>query len=132
MTKQLAQFIARSGLGTFDETGTSGDIFIGTIPDQPDVAIAIFPTGGSAADLSEYNVGSYQLMIRTVPNDPRGGETTAQSIVDSLNGFNSDYFVDGGNWIVGVEAKQTIPNNIGQDEKSRFEYSQNFIIEYQK
>jgi hypothetical protein len=133
MTKQLAVFLARSGFGVFDETGTTGNIFIETIPEQPDVALAIFSTGGPGNDpLDEYIRLSFQIIIRTIPHDPRAGALLAQQIVDALNGFNSDYLADGGNYIYDTTAQQSGPNNIGRDQNNRFEYSQNFIIEYLK
>lgn len=133
ITKELALFLARSGLGTFDETGTTGNIFIETIPNKPDEAIAIFSTGGTAADpKNEYVKGSYQILIRTIRDDPRAGSTTAQQIIDLLNGFNSDYLTAGGHWIFDCQSIQTIPSNIGRDENNRFEFSQNFYIEYKR
>jgi Bacteriophage minor capsid protein len=133
ITKQIALFLARSGFGNFDEAGTSGNIFIQTIPDQPDVALAIFSHGGPGNDpMDEYIRINFQIIIRTIPNDPRAGEVLAQQIVDALNGFNSDYLTAGGNWVFDTSALQSGPNNIGRDQKNRFEYSQNFMIEYKK
>jgi hypothetical protein len=133
ITKQIAKFLSRSGVGNFDENGTTGNVYIGTIPEKPDAAVAIFPTGGPGNDpLDEYTRVNFQVIIRTIPHDPRTGETLAQQVIDALNGFNSDYLTDGGNWVFDTTALQSGPNNIGRDPNNRFEYSQNFTIEYLK
>jgi Bacteriophage minor capsid protein len=131
LSKQVAEHLDANGFGTFDETGVSGNIFINTIPDQPHEAVAIFTTGGPGSDpKNTYGRSNIQVLIRTIPNDPRGGETKATGIIRSLNGFNSDYLTPGGNYVVDVTAIQSGPSQIGQDQNGRFEYSQNFTIEY--
>lgn len=133
LSKQMALFLDAKGFGTFDESGLTGNIFINTIPAQPDEALAIFTTGGPGSDpRNEYGRANIQLLIRTIPNDPRAGETKATGIINALNGFNSDYLVAGGDYIVDVSAIQSAPSNIGRDPNNRFEYSQNFTIEYLK
>lgn len=133
MSKQLALFLQTKGFGTFNESGVGGNIFINTLPDQPDAAVGIFTTGGPGSDrLNRYGKDALQILIRTVPYDPRVGETKARQIIESLNGYNSGFLVNGGDYIVDVEAVQSGPSGIGKDAKNRFEYSQNFIIEYVK
>ena len=134
ITKQVALYLDEMGLGRFDESGMTGNIFINSIPDTPAVAIAIFSTGGPGADPRNiYTRAAVQVLIRTVKNDPRAGEVTAQKTIDVLNGFSSDFLVDGvGNYIIDVQAVQAGPSQVGKDQVGRFEYSQNFIIEYLK
>jgi hypothetical protein len=131
LSKQVAMFLQAEGFGTFDESGVSGNIFINTIPDQPNESLAIFTTGGPGSDpRNNYGRSNIQVLIRTIPNDPRAGETKATGIIRSLNGFNSDYLTPDGNYIVDVTAIQSGPSQIGQDQNGRFEYSQNFLFEY--
>lgn len=133
ISEQIAVFLDQKGFGKFDKSGIAGNIFINAIPENPDESLAIFTTGGPESDpLNQYGYSSIQILIRTIPNDPRAGEPKARQIVDALNGFNSDYMAPGGNYIIDVSAVQSGPNNIGMDRNNRFEYSQNFIIEYQK
>lgn len=131
LSKQVAMFLDAEGFGTFDESGVSGNIFINVIPDQPNEALAIFTTGGPGMDPeNQYGRSNIQILIRTVPQDPRGGETKATGIIRALNGFDSDYLTPGGNYIINVDAIQSGPSQIGRDPNNRFEYSQNFTFEY--
>jgi hypothetical protein len=133
LSQQIAIFLHNRGIGVFDPSGASGNIFINTIPNHPDESIGIYTTGGPGTDpKNEYGVHRVQLLIRTIPNDPRRGEKSAREVIEAINGFNSDYLADGGHYIIDAIANESGPNNIGQDKKSRFEYSQNFIIEYTK
>lgn len=131
LSEQVAEFLDANGYGIFDKTGVSGNIFINVIPDQPNEAVAIFTTGGPGSDpRNEYGRSNIQILIRTIPQDPRDGETKATGIIRALNGFNSDYLTPGGNFIVNVTAIQSGPSQIGRDPNNRFEYSQNFTFEY--
>lgn len=133
ITKEIAVFLSEIGIGTFDETGLTGDIFINALPDQPDESISIYSTGGMASDQKrEYDRVSIQVLIRSIPNNAKAAEEKAQAVIDVMAGFNSDYFADGGHYIFDTSALQAGPNNIGPDENRRFEFSQNFVVEYQK
>lgn len=133
MTEQIAIFLNNYGVGTFDPNGMSGNIFIHHLPDAPDESIAIYTTGGPGADpFGEYGRMSFQIMIRSIPNDPRLAEIKAQRIIDLLSGFNSGWMATGGNFVINTTAIQSGPSGIGPDQKHRFEFSQNFIIEYVK
>lgn len=133
LTRQIAIYLSNRGIGRFEEGGTGGNIFINAMPAQPNEAIAIFATGGPTIDpRNEYANRAIQVLIRTAANDPRPGETMAQSVIDALKGFNTGYLAAGGNYIVDIEASQDGPNNIGQDENGRYEFSQNFIVQLRK
>lgn len=133
LTKEVALFLHGQNLLKFDESGLTGNTFIQSLPDQPNESVAIFSTGGPEADRENvYGYSTIQILIRTIPHDPRLGEEKAQSIIDALNGFNSEQLVIGGHYIVDLYALQSAPNNIGKDENDRYEYSQNFMIEYLK
>jgi hypothetical protein len=133
LSEQIAWFLHDNGFGMYDKDGVAGSIFLNTIPDQPDEAIGIFTTGGPGADPNGvYGRSAIQLLIRSIPNDPRAGESKAMAVVNSLHGFNSDFLAGGGSYIIDTTAQQTGANNIGADENNRVEYSQNFIFEYVK
>ena len=133
LTKQIAVFLSNHGIGRFEEGGSGGNIFINSMPSAPNEAIAIFATGGPEIDRrNEYAGRAIQVLIRTVPNDPRPGETMSQAVIDLLKGFNGGYLAAGGNYIVDIAAQQDGPNNIGTDENGRYEFSQNFIVEMVK
>lgn len=133
LTRQIAIFLNDHGIGRFEEFGTGGNIFINAMPSSPSEAIAIFATGGPSIDpRNEYAARAIQILIRTGSTDPRPGETMAQAVIDVLKGFNGGYLADGGNYIIDIEASQDGPNNIGQDDNRRYEFSQNFIVQIVK
>lgn len=133
LSKQIALFLDANGLGSFDETGVAGNIFMNTLPAQPDECLAIFTTGGPQPDpRNEYRMVNIQIVIRTLAQDPRNGETNANTLVDLLNGYNGQVLTPGGNLIIDTSAIQSGPNNIGQDQNGRFEFSQNFTFEFKK
>lgn len=128
---QVARFLQANGFGIYKESGVGGNIFSQTSPAAPDESISIYTQGGPPRDRTgTYNIVAVQILIRTKPKDPRDGETLANRIVEALNGYSSKQLIAGGNYIIDTEAVQSYANNIGQDENGRFEYSQNFLIEY--
>lgn len=133
ITEQIAVFLDANNVGIYDPEGLTGDIFIQSLPDQPDEAMAIYSSGGPEADpRGEYGRLIFQILIRSIPNDPRMAEAKTQKIIDLLSGFNADHLTLGGNYIINTIGVQSGPAGIGPDPKHRFEFSQNFIIEYVK
>lgn len=133
LSEQVAFFIHTQRLGVYDPKGLTGNVFLQSMPAAPAEAIGVFTTGGPSPDRrGEYGLAAVQVLIRTIPGDPRKGEVTANALVDALNGFSGGPLAAGGDYIFDTEAIQGAANNIGQDEDRRYEFSQNFIIEYIK
>lgn len=128
LAAQLAQYLDDEGVGVFDETGATGNIFIETLPDSPDEAIGIYSTGGPTPEgRHPYDNQTLQIIVRGT-QDPRTAQATAQQIYDLLHTFRDAAFVDGGVWVVGCHAMQSGPAHIGQDESRRHEYSLNIRL----
>jgi len=130
LTQQVAHYLDDNSIGVFDESGATGDIFIATMPDKPDEAIAIYPTGGYKAEgtrLSRAGLPTVTILVRG-DRDPRTAEDRAQLIYDLLEGFHADSFVSGGYYIIDCRGIQSGPNHIGQDENLRHRYSLNFLL----
>lgn len=128
LTEQVGRFLEEQGFGSYD---TNTNIFNNRFPDKPDKAIAIYPGAMGAADpKNEYGLASIQILIRTEPYKTTEGENRAARIIRLLNGFNGDYLVPGGFYIVNITAIQSSPAGIGADTANRYEFSQNFQIEY--
>lgn len=129
--KEIAQYLHDIGLVTFDETGVTGDVFIGTMPDDPDECVAIYQNAGTPADpKNQYRQPAIQFIVRSINGDQRNAMTRAQSILDALNGFNSQPFVVGGKHVIDCTAQQSAPAGIGTDQNNRHEFSFNFLIQY--
>lgn len=128
LTEQVGRFLEEQGFGNYD---TNTTIFNNRFPDKPDKAIAIYPGSIGIADpKNEYGMAAIQLLIRTEPYKSTEGEKRTRDIIRLLNGFNSDYLVPGGFFIVNITAIQSSPASIGADTANRYEFSQNFQIEY--
>lgn len=125
---EIAEYLTASGVGVFDASGVSGDIFLYTLPDTPDECVMIRTTGGSAADgkiATDYP--SVQVIVRGT-QDPRGAEARAQGIYNLLHGFHAAAFNAGGSYIVNCTGAQSGPAHIGQDSNRRHEFSLNFRL----
>ena len=128
LSEQVGRFLEYQGFGSYD---TNTTIFINRSPDKPDESIAIYPGALGVADpKNEYGMASLQLLIRTAPYQSLAVEKKAREIIMALNGFNSDYLVPGGFYIINITALQSSPAGIGADASNRYEFSQNFQIEY--
>ncbi len=128
LVAEIAEYLAVSGVGVFDSSGVSGDIFLFTLPESPHECIMIRATGGGAADgkiATDYP--SVQIIVRGTEN-PRRAEALAQSIYDLLHGFHAASLKSGGAYIVNCTGAQSGPVHIGQDSNRRHEFSLNFRL----
>lgn len=125
---EIAEYLTASGIGVFDASGVSGDIFLFALPDSPHECIMIRTTGGGAADgkiATDYP--SVQIIVRGTEY-PSGAEARAQAIYDLLHGFHAATFKAGGAYIVNCTGAQSGPVHIGQDSNRRHEFSLNFRL----
>lgn len=123
---EVAKYLQTLGVGSFDETGVGGDIFIESLPAAPDEAIALYSTAGLQADgRNPYDYPGLQLIVRGTQN-PMPARQRAQEIYDLLHGFHGKSFITDGTWVVNCLGTQSGPVHIGQDANRRHEYSLNF------
>jgi len=129
LIEEVARYLSQQGIGTFDPEGLGGDIFLGVLPNQPDEAIALYPTGGQGANSKlGYDLPTFQILVRG-DQDIRTGYAIAQMIYNTLHGFRSKTFVPGGQWIVSCLGLQSAPVHLGPDANRRHEFSLNFIVD---
>lgn len=129
---EIMQYLADQGIGIYDPTGATGNIFMGVLPQSPDQVIAVTPTGGNPSSMKcQYDSPSVQVVVRGTA-DPRTGYSKALDVYGVMHGFGSKPFVSGGHWVVMCEGVQSDPASLGPDENNRFRYSLNFIIEIQR
>jgi hypothetical protein len=128
ITDELAQYLNDQGLGLFDPTGATGDIFLETMPDVPDDAVAIYATAGLPPDVRT-SIGrpSVQIVVRG-GRDPRDAAGRAAQIFTALHKLHAMTFVPGGTWVMLCAAKQSQPIGLGPDENRRYEFSINFSL----
>lgn len=132
LEQQIAEYLDTQGLGTFDDTGITGDIFISSLPTTPDSCIAIYARGGLAGDDKlEYDMPTIQIIVRGTQN-PLAADTLSESIYEALHGFHHDRFTAGGYYIVNCVGVQSAPIHIGVDDNRRHEFSLNFQLDIMK
>ncbi len=125
----LARYLETHGFGTYQPTGAGGTIFVGKLPQQPDVCLAIFPTGGFVASIKDgYDFPTIQVRVRGAPHDYRATEARAQAAYNQLQGLKQ-HKLSNGILIVRMQGMQSAPNYIAPDERERPEFSINYMLE---
>nr|WSX48892.1 minor capsid protein [Streptomyces sp. NBC_00974] len=117
----LARHLAAQGLGVYDPTGASGDIFLEAMPSTPDVCIrlAIYDDGAESDSQLGYDEVPVQAKVRGT-TDPRTSRQRAQAIRDELHGLGETTLPDG-TYLLLSRANQAVAG-IGTDENRRHEH----------
>ena len=118
---------------TYDDVGTSGNLFKESLPPSPDFAVMVESSGGYPKDMrnTEYTLSTIRLIVRGTQNVDQASQT-AHDIITLIGTFASGYFVPGGLRIVSCQAVQGYPINIGRDDEGRHRFSLNFEVEVQE
>lgn len=128
LVAEIGNYLHMQGIGIFDATGATGDIYILTQPSTPDNCIAIYPRGGPPSDSKlGYDMVSVEILIRG--NLAVDTFERAQRIYNLMHGMKDKFFMSLGFYVVNCMADQSAPNYIGKDDNKRFEFSLNFTIE---
>lgn len=124
----LARYLDAQHAGlTWDDTSDTGNVFVETMPQTPDTAVALFGYGGPEPDSKlGYDTPSVQVRVRG-GRDPRTSRTLAQEIYDLLHGLGITTLPDG-TVLISCEAIQS-PTTLGQDGNQRHEHVVNFRCE---
>lgn len=128
----LARHLASLGLLVFDETGATGDTFIGMMPAAPDTAVAISPAGGNPTNSHDgYDEPLVQIRTRGPAHDPRPAYLRCRDLYDAVVGLHAVTLDFGGPdevFVIRTVAVQSDPAPIGPDDNNRAEYVQNFAF----
>jgi len=123
----LARLLDDRGHATYDPTGTSGDLFIESMPPTPDAAVGLWLYDGGEQDArNAYDTVRLQVRTRGGP-DPRTSRTRAQAIYSELHGLAGVELADG-TWLVLAAAIGT-PAPMGPDSNGRHEHVVNFALD---
>lgn len=123
----VAAYLEDSGIGT-----VGSGVFVDTLPDTPVHCTAVFTTGGITFDYSSVLPYDHPtIQIRTRHSSAASGYAIMQDIYSALQGRSSFTLpatpVGDSVFVVGVQALQTEPTNIGRDEDGRAEWTQNYV-----
>lgn len=124
----IAQLLDTTGHATYDPTGTTGDLFIESMPSAPDAAVGLWLyDGGDAPDtLNAYDTPRLQVRVRGGP-DPRVSRRRAQDIYSELHGLAGVELPDG-TWLILAAACGTV-GAMGPDSAGRHEHVVNFDLD---
>jgi len=124
--------LQEKSLGVYAPTATGGTLFLGQLPDGPDLAVALALYAGPEADARlGYDDLRLQFRIRGPAADYRTGKAHAQRVYDELHGMPSRYLA-GGTWMVDLVGLQSGPITLGPDEHHRPEWTLNFRSELRR
>lgn len=123
----LALLLESLGLLSYDETGTAGDTFVGTMPPTPDQAVSLtaYDAGPQNAAIA-YDAILVQVRVRGT-TDPRVSYARAYDVYDALNGLSDTALPDGTPVII---CTATAPSPMGPDGTGRHEHVVRVSVEY--
>ena len=129
VAKHLTRTGGITGL-TFTETAIGGNVFIGSMPSAPDVAVAILPQpGGPQLTSAPTDLPAFQILVRGAVDDFLGPETMAAEIVADLTCLDGVWLDQDGDdevWLIGMTAAQSTAAHTGLDPNRRHEFYANF------
>lgn len=132
VTEEFAKLLAQLQLGVYDDVGTTGDVFLGRLPPQPDAATAVARYGAGESDSRlPYDTINLQFRIRGASTDYRAAEARAQAVYDALHGLASRT-LPGGTWLALCVGLQGGPIDIGLDDHDRPEWTVNMRVELER
>lgn len=112
----------------WDPAGTTGNVFLAHMPDQPDVAVTIMAAGGRRqATKGAYDLPGVQLLVRHTA--PHTGLDLAQAIYDQLACLDHVTLAAAtadAVFVHGLTPQQSGPIPMGLDAARRYEWSLNF------
>ena len=118
LLEDVGNYLATQGLGLSEGT----NLFLGTLPDQPDDAVALYETGGGAPSLVDStDTPSWQVRVRNT--DYATGRSMIETIWNALHGLTAVAL--GGTTYKLIWALQS-PVAVGRDIKQRHEWTANF------
>lgn len=113
---------------TFDEVGSTGEIFIEHLPQAPDVAIAVTYGGGIEASSSEpWDNPEVHIQIRG-DRDPRTAVALWHKLYSHFHALRNKTLPDG-TYLTYSLAVQSSPARIGPDDNGRHQYALNLRCE---
>ena len=130
----LAAYLQTRSISGFNyqPTLTTGNVFIDHLPDQPDLAVALFNYPGPAPDIRDgYDSPNVQLRVRG-GLDPRNAQALLGAIYSELHDLHM-VMLPGSVWLVYCRALQSGVMPLGPDRTGkRLEFTQNFSTHYRR
>ena len=109
-------------------TGIESNIYLGSIPDEPDTCVAIYQSQGlsSLNDLDKIRIRQQGVQIRVRDTSYESGYTRAENIVSAIS-LRSNETINNNNYLAIVQIGDILP--LGVDDRNRVEFSINFQLQ---
>ncbi|MFD8685372.1 minor capsid protein [Streptomyces sp. NPDC059651] len=122
----IAQHLHDLGIVTFDESGTSGDCFLESMPSRPGTAVVltVYDVAIESDSKLGYDEPRMQVRVRGGPN-PSVSRLLCKQIRDELHGLGPVPLPDGTLLILSV-ALQAAPAALGVNTNGEHEHVCNF------
>ena len=134
LARAIAKHLAATVDGlTFDEHGTTGNVFVAWMPDQPDTAVMVMPEQGDEQPTkAPTDTPRIQIMTRgPAAAGPMVPYELAQAIEDQLACLDHTTLDPAGPdavRVIGITPHQSGPVSIGQDANGRHEWTTNWRL----
>jgi hypothetical protein len=128
LVETLARYLDGLDYGNFFDDGyhTQNNIFINTLPQEPNNIVAIYDTGGQGKSIGLSDTRrTVQILVRH--EKQRDANFLAWKIHNALTTHNTSGFIFIDDRKMLVTSNNT-PTFIGKDTNGLFEYSINFLI----
>lgn len=111
---------------SFDEDGVDGNVFAGTMPSSPNLAVAVFPEPGARQPTkAPTDLPSFRVAVRGPRDDYFTAEETAGLIIAGLTCLDGVWLDQDGTdevFLIGCTAAFSTPTPLGRDSNQRFEF----------
>ncbi len=126
IAENLAKYLDNLDIVDYRPNTVGGNTFINQMPDQPDLAVALFDYPGPAPDIKHpYDYPNVQVRVRG-GLDPRPALALLDSIYDALHDLHR-VELPGSIWLVWCRSMQSGPMPLGPDATGkRLEFTMNF------
>lgn len=130
LVPSLCRYLAGMVPGlTFDETGSTSNVFDTRLPQTPDQIVSVREYGGGEPDsLIGYDEVHIQIRVRGPKDDPRPSRTRVHAIRDALEGA-TNLTLPSGPFTVLIHSLQPPFAMDGVDSQGRFEHVLNLSVE---
>jgi hypothetical protein len=130
---EIAQYLTGKNIGVnYTPYLSTGNLFFMEYPKTHDEVIVLRTNAGQPPSTTDkYSRPAIQVLLRSKPHN-RDIFEVGEKIITALAGFSGKPFIVGGYHIINVQALQSTPQHIRQDDSNRHEFSFNFLVEYHK
>lgn len=135
VTEGFALLLGEYDLGEYRPSAVGGEVFLGGLPRDPAVAVAVTLYSSSAPDAKHgYDQVSVLYRVRGAEGDPVGAERRAQALYDALHGLPRGTALPGSPGVVvqRFHAATSGPVHAGRDDRGRHEFTIMFSVELRR